>query len=581
MAGRLGGLLTRERAEPVSELLSLSSNDAVVRKTLDGIVVGWNEAAEELFGYSEKEMIGQTIRQLVPADRQKEEDAILTEIAAGHAISHLETVRLRKDGQPINVIVTILPIRDKSGKIAGAKKIARGISPGKLVEERIRESQAVFQATFENAAVGMAHVAPDGSWVRVNECLCEITGYSKEELLSKTFQDITHPEDLKADLEHVERMLSGEINSYRIEKRYLRKNRSVVWVRLTVSCFRSAEGAVNYFISVVEDISRQKEAEEQLRRQADLLDQSHDAILVWKLGGAITYWSPGAERLYGWRPEEAIGRRSHDLLRTSAQLPMHEVEALIERNGQWLGELTHTTRLGRKVIVESRHVRVRYGDELYALETNRDITDRKEAEEKIQFLMREAHHRSKNVLSVVQAIARQTSAATIEEFVARFQERLHSLAKSQDLLVRNEWMGTELSELVCSQLGHFGDLIGTRIELRGLPLRINAEAAQVLGMALHELSTNAAKYGALTDENGRISVEWACGEIFTITWRERSGKLLATPSRQGFGSIVLRRMVSATLDGKVELAFEDTGLFWRVECPAVNVLEESAARREG
>ena len=101
---------------------------------------------------------------------------------------------------------------------------------------------------------------------------------------------------------------------------------------------------------------------------------------MWKLGGTITYWSRGAERLYGWTREEAIGRSSHDLLQTSAPAPMSEIEALIEKDGQWFGELVQTTRDGRKAVVESRQVRVCYGNEQYVLETGRDIADRKKAE---------------------------------------------------------------------------------------------------------------------------------------------------------------------------------------------------------
>ena len=816
-----------------------SPADAIVRKTLEGIVVSWNGAAEHLFGYGEKEMIGRTIRHLIPEDRLQEEEAFIADVVAGQATAHFETVRLHKDGRPLNVIVTISPIRDEAGTITGVTKIARDISAQKLVEERFRENGAKFQATFENAAVGMAHAAPDGSWILVNTCLCEITGYSKQELLTKSFRDITHPEDLQADLAQVERMLSGEIDNYRTEKRYLRKDGSPVWVKLTVSCVRGDRGAVEYFIAVVEDISKQKQAEELLWRQADLLDQSRDAILMWKLGGTITYWSRGAERLYGWTREEAIGRSSHDLLQTSAAAPMREIEALIEKDGQWSGELVHTARDGRKAVVESRQVRVCYDDEQYVLETNRDIADRKEAEaavleserftrrvldnlfafvgvmsldgtliavnrapleaagiqasdvigkrfwdcywwnyseeaqkqltgayegairgeavrydvpvrmagdsrmwidfqlaplrdrdgrithlipsamdltarrqaqealreseakfrsiiatavdaiavigekgliqfinpavqrmsgyeaaellgknvsvlmpepyrsahdgylaaylrtgeakiigrprevacqrkdgsifpaelavtewqaggkrhftgiirdiserkrheEKIQLLLREVNHRSKNMLSVVQAVARRTIAATSDDFIVRFEDRIQSLAASQDLLVRNEWIGADLGELIRSQLGHLSDLIGTRIELHGPILLINASAAQTLGMALHELATNAEKYGALAEDDGQISIEWSLepgdpgNEVFLMNWRERGGKPVEAPSRQGFGSTVLGRVVSDSLEGKVALEFEYTGLSWRLECPAANVSDETS-----
>jgi PAS domain S-box-containing protein len=125
-----------------------------------------------------------------------------------------------------------------------------------------------FQATFEQAAVGMAHVALDGRWLQVNRRLCEIVGYPREELLLKTFQDITHPADLEADLVYVRQLLAGELATYSMEKRYLRRNGSLVWVNLTVSLVRNQEAEPQYFISVVEDITERKRREQALNERA-------------------------------------------------------------------------------------------------------------------------------------------------------------------------------------------------------------------------------------------------------------------------------------------------------------------------
>jgi PAS domain S-box-containing protein len=133
-------------------------------------------------------------------------------------------------------------------------------------ERALRESEERFRQTFENAAVGIAHVAPDGKWLRVNERICQLTGYPRELLLTKTFQDITHPADLEADLAQVQRLLAGETESYTLEKRYLRRDQSVMWGNLTVSCARSREGTVAYFIAVVEDISERKAQQLALER---------------------------------------------------------------------------------------------------------------------------------------------------------------------------------------------------------------------------------------------------------------------------------------------------------------------------
>src|SRR5262249_30783750 len=159
--------------------------------------------------------------------------------------------------------------------------------------------------------------------------------------------------------------------------------------------------------------------------------QSHEAIFTWKIGGGITYWNRSAEVLYGYTAEEAIGRSSHELLRTVSPIPIHEIEAQIAHEGSWYGELTHTTREGRTIVVESRHVRVTYEGETYALETNRNITERKAHEEHVQLLINEINHRAKNMLSLVQAIARQTAAREPEDFIGRFTERIQALAANQ------------------------------------------------------------------------------------------------------------------------------------------------------
>jgi PAS domain S-box-containing protein len=135
------------------------------------------------------------------------------------------------------------------------------------------EADSLFQNAFEHAAIGMALVAPDGSWLRVNRSVCDITGYTEAELLQKTFQDITHPEDVERDVTNAKKMLAGEIDTYQMEKRYFRKNGSVVWVLLSVSLVRDDEGQPLFFISQIQDITRRKESEDQLSAAAKEIEQ--------------------------------------------------------------------------------------------------------------------------------------------------------------------------------------------------------------------------------------------------------------------------------------------------------------------
>jgi PAS domain S-box-containing protein len=199
--------------------------------------------------------------------------------------------------------------------------------------------------------------------------------------------------------------------------------------------------------------------------------------------------------------------------------------------------------------------------------------ERKEHEEKEHLLMREISHRAKNMLSVVDSIAHQTAVRTPEDFVERFSERIQALAASQDLLVRNEWNGVEIADLVRAQLAPFGDLIGSRIGVCGPCLRLSAASSQAIGLALHELATNAGKYGALSTDAGSVDIAWDAGDTFTMSWTERGGPPVSSPIQRGFGTTVMEAMAARSVDGKVHLDYAPSGLAWRLTCQAAKVLE--------
>jgi PAS domain S-box-containing protein len=357
-----------------------NSDDAIIGENLDGIITSWNRGAERIFGYSPEEAIGRPIAILTPPDLSDDMPKIIDIIRGGGAVDHYETTRQDKDGHRFFVALTVSPIRNRAGKVIGASKIARDITRQKQGQLDLRESEERFRATFEQAAVGIAHVGLDGRWLRVNQRLCAILGYSLDELVALDFATVTHPDDLAADWQNVRALLAGEVETYTMEKRYFRKDGNTVWVNLTVSLVRGEDGQPKYFISVVEDISDRRAAAQALQRQADLLDQAQEPILVWELGCGIIYWNRAAEDLYGYSRSEALGKRSHNLLRTVGPRPIQMFEAELEKNGSWEGELTHTTKDGRVIIVESRHKVVHEDGRLLVLESNRDVTERRRAE---------------------------------------------------------------------------------------------------------------------------------------------------------------------------------------------------------
>jgi two-component sensor histidine kinase len=189
--------------------------------------------------------------------------------------------------------------------------------------------------------------------------------------------------------------------------------------------------------------------------------------------------------------------------------------------------------------------------------------------------MGEINHRAKNMLSVVDAIAHQTASRSPEDFVERFSERVQALSASQDLLVRNDWQGVDVEDLVRAQLAHFADLIGSRIILQAAKLRLKPASAQAIGLALHELATNAGKYGALSTDNGQVNISWGIeNDAFTMSWIERGGPFVPPPGRRGFGTTVMEAMAARSLGGSVDLDFPSSGVTWRLTCPAANALEQ-------
>ena len=199
-----------------------------------------------------------------------------------------------------------------------------------------------------------------------------------------------------------------------------------------------------------------------------------------------------------------------------------------------------------------------------------DITARRQSEDQLRLVMRELTHRSKNLLAVIQAMARQTAARSLDtdSFVSTFSARLRAMAASHDLLVSHSWYGAEIRELVMAHLAQSIDPDTTQVVTEGPALRVNSDTAQNLGLALHELTTNAAKYGALSNPDGCVNVAWAHenGEV-TLSWKETGGPAVSKPERKGFGSVLLERSVGQSLGGSVTVDYQPDGLECTITFP--------------
>ena len=263
----------REPGRPASEemrrlldrAVAASSNGIVITdpKLPDDPIIYVNPAFERISGYPAEEVLGLNCRFLQGDDHDQPALEELRAALREEQESRVILKNYRKDGTPFWNELYVAPIHDEEGTLTNFVGVQNDITERREIEEVLRESEERFRATFEHAAIGAAQVGIDGRWLRVNRRLGEIVGYEPEELLRTTFQDITHPDDLEADLERAGRLLEGELQTYTMEKRYVSRGGSVVWVNLTVSLVRDSSGEPAYFIAVVEDISERKKTEEE------------------------------------------------------------------------------------------------------------------------------------------------------------------------------------------------------------------------------------------------------------------------------------------------------------------------------
>ena len=245
--------------------VAASSNGIVITdpKMPDNPIIYVNPAFEEISGYTAEEVRGRNCRFLQGGYHEQPALDELREALTEERECRVVLRNYRKDGTPFWNELYVSPVHDEDGLLTNFVGVQNDITERRRIEEVLRESEERFRATFEHAAVGAAHVGIDGRWLRVNRRLSEIVGYEREELLERTFQDITHPDDLEEYLEQMRLMLEGELQTYTMEKRYLRKGGPEVWVNLTVSLVRDASGEPAYFIAVVEDISERKKTEQE------------------------------------------------------------------------------------------------------------------------------------------------------------------------------------------------------------------------------------------------------------------------------------------------------------------------------
>ena len=333
------------QASALQQAILDSASYSIISTDAEGIILTFNHAAERLLGYDAAEVVGKETPaiihdfQEVAARAECLTQELRRNIQPGFEVFTAKTGQggadenewtyIRKNGSRLPVLLSATALRDEDGRITGYLGIAQDITERRQTEAllkkgrdelemRVQErtaallaSKAQFQAAFEQAAVGIARVSPTGDWLDVNSKLCQIVGYTREELSALTFQDITHPDDLNSDLLYLTQVIAGEITNYSMEKRYIRKDGSLVWVNLTVAPARNASGEPECFVSIVEDISARKKAQAALEDSETRYRFLADAMpqIVWTSDpdGNLDYYNQRWFDYTGMTLEETMG----------------------------------------------------------------------------------------------------------------------------------------------------------------------------------------------------------------------------------------------------------------------------------
>ncbi len=446
-----------------------------------GHIVQYNRHAVEIWGRAPK--LGQTREQFTAASKffwldgrpmARSEMPLTTVLEQGTSIRGREMIVELPTGVRRVVSLNIDPLVDGDGNRLGAINCFQDVSErhhtlAALQQSRsdLREHEQRLAATYEHAAIGITEVDANSRLLRVNEAMCAIAGFPRDEMVGITLFERTHPDDAGPDQEAFRRQVSGELGIYSIEKRMIRKDGRTIWISVRSSTVRDSAGHFLYAVRVVQDISERRIAEE---RQKLFID--------------------------------------------------------------------------------------------------------------------ELNHRVKNTLATVQSLANQTArgAANTHEFRERFEGRLIALSKAHDQLTERNWQNADLRAILSASIAPYLSGSSEQAVLRGEDVTLKPRAALTLAMVFHELTTNAAKYGALSVPNGCLRISWerqlVPKPLLRITWQEEKGPAVVTPARRGFGTYFIEGSIASELGGKARIAYEKAGLRCVMDIPLASAQPDVPGKAE-
>lgn len=437
--------------------------------------------------------------------------------------------------------------------------------------------QPALQLVYDTAPIGLAFLSPDCRYLQINQRLTEICGISVEGHLGRTVRECVPAlaESVEAIVHSI--MTNGEpVTGIEVAGQRPDQDEDRAWVTYWHPV-RGRDGKIVGVNVAAEEITERKRVEAALRASERQFHTLADSIpqLVWMAepDGRI-FWFNRHWYDYTGAPHEAANALDWHARLAPASVP--------DARRRWAQSLQAGTALEMELSLLGKDEQYRpfltraiplrdATSTVYRwIGTHIDISEQRRREEHIRFIIDELSHRTKNLLAVVMAVANQTAqyAGDVRQYQMRFSERLQALAHCHDLLVKDSWHGASFHDLVTAQMRPFGETNAGRIDAGGPPVILKPDAVQHLGLALHELATNASKHGALSGPHGEVLIRWQVNDTddkVRIHWCEKGGPPVMPPPRRGFGHVVIEQIVPRALNGSGVLDFSPAGVKWTFE----------------
>jgi PAS domain S-box-containing protein len=565
----------------MTDLLTLY-NEPILVWRLDGGIEGWNAGAERLYGFHPEEALGRVSHALLQTKFPIEVAELTSQLQNGRYWSG-ELRHTCKDGREV-VVDSRMQLLDDGTVL----EVNRDVTEVKALTARqttlMRELSAAaakFEALFNQSGIFAGIMDLQGYLREANTLSLEWCGYTREQVLDRQFWETPWwrgSEDIKAKIRvATDQAAAGFV--FREELPYWLSDGRERIVNFAMHPIRDLSGSVMFLHPTGIDITERKQAETALRESeqrlrwiGSVVESTADAIVSVNLDGIITSWNSGAARLFNYTAEETIGQPLTMIIPPDR---LDEERMVLARI--WRGERINQFETVRQckhgglvsISLTVSPVKNAEGKIVGASKVARDITEQKRNQEHIGVLAREVEHRSMNLLSNVQAIVNLSQSDTSEGLKRAIGGRIRAMANVHSLFVEARWLGAELSAIARQKLAPYLDEHDARVRMEGPEALLEPIAAQAVAVILHELATNASKYGALSDGKGQIKLTWSRAEDrqLTLRWTELGGPKVKVPERRGFGSRLIEGRISQ-VGGKTRFDWQSEGLVCEIALQA-------------